>query len=110
MGQIIEFDLSNGGRVAVETQGSERPGPAMRGSTAGTVAKAARSFEDAVGVIQPVASALIAKLKDLEQGAEAIDIKFGLKFNAEAGVVIASASTEANIEIRINWQRKPASP
>jgi hypothetical protein len=110
MGRLVEFPLRDGGHVAIEAQDSESSGPVMRGSATETIARAAHSFEDAINVIHPVASALVSKLRNLEQGAEAIDIKFGLKFSAEAGAVIASTSTEANIEIRVTWRRPSGRP
>ena len=110
MAHIIEFPLREGGSVAVEVQGAGTLGPVTRGGASDTVAKAAHSFEDAISVVEPVAEALVAKLANLEHGTEAVELKFGLKFSAEAGVVIASASTEANIEIRISWRRPPINP
>jgi hypothetical protein len=104
MSETIEFPLLGGGTVAVEV----RPGTSgrvTRGGVAETISKATRSFEDAVSVVEPIAAALVSKLRNIEDGAESVDLKFGLKFSAEAGVVIAAASTEANIEIRISWHR-----
>jgi hypothetical protein len=111
--QIINFDLRDGGQIAVEAQGGGAPGgpkPVMRGSITDRMHQSAGDFENAVSVIHPVAAALIAKLKNLGEGTEAVDLKFGIKFNAEAGVVIASTSTEASVEISIKWRRPTASP
>jgi hypothetical protein len=109
MAVLIEYPLEGGGQVTIETSGQSGKGPVLRGGPADTVTKAAQTFENAIAVIQPVANALLARFRHLEQGPESIDIKFGVKFNAEAGAIIASASTEANIEVRVRWRHQVAS-
>jgi Trypsin-co-occurring domain 1 len=104
MAVFIEYPLEGGGQITIETAGQGSKGPVLRGGSADTVTKAAETFENAIAVIQPVANALLARFRRLEQGPESIDIKFGLKFSAEAGAIIASASTEANIEVMVRWR------
>jgi uncharacterized protein (UPF0212 family) len=105
MNRIITFDLSEGGTVLLETRDLTPPSQVTRGIASDVVVKAAHSFEDAIAVVQPVASSLVKRLKEATEGLDSIDIKFGLKFSAEAGAIIASASTEANIEVCVGWRR-----
>jgi len=77
----------------------------VRGAGAGAIQKAATSFEDGWSNIKPVASEIIRQLSDSVEGTEEIKVTFGVKFSADAGVFIASASTEANFSIEITWHK-----
>lgn len=46
---------------------------------------------------------MIDTLPDMAGGTEAVTIKFGLKFSANAKLVIASAAGEVSIEVQIRW-------
>jgi hypothetical protein len=48
-------------------------------------------------------------LKNLTKwGLDGLDVEFGLKMGGEAGVIIASASIEANFKVTLHWDRKRA--
>jgi Trypsin-co-occurring domain 1 len=47
----------------------------------------------------------VEQFADAVHGPTSVKVKFGLKFNAEAGAIIASVGSEANFEIEVRWGR-----
>jgi hypothetical protein len=76
----------------------------MRGDPSRSVIqKSVDSFEAAISTIRPVAVAVVQQFANAVAGTNAVKVKFGLKFSAEAGAIIASAGSEANFEIEVSW-------
>jgi hypothetical protein len=95
---LIEFQ-ADGGPVVVEVEASlVGPRPAAAGEIA---ARASKSFAEALAGIKPIAEAMIKQLADL--GPAEAKIEFGVKFTAKAGVVLASAESEAHCKITLGW-------
>lgn len=108
MNKIIEFETEDGkGAIAVEVEGSGRGGGMVRASTAGeTLERSVVKFENALGPIQRVADLVITKIRQIAESPSEVAVEFGLKFSAEAGVVISKASAEANFKISVKWTSK----
>ncbi len=47
---------------------------------------------------------MITTLRGLAHKPDEIEMEFGFSLNAVAGVVIASASTEANYKVTLRWK------
>lgn len=104
MKRVVEFPLEGGGAALIEVEAADRSGPVMRGAAPATaVEKSAATLEAAVAAARPVAAAVVGQFRDLVDGASSVRVKFGLKFSAEAGAIIASAGSEANFEIEVKW-------
>ena len=103
MKRIISMPLQAGGTVELEIEDSAT-GPVMRGGAPPPVIdKAAGSFEAALARVKPVAVAVVEQFADAVRGTTSVTVKFGLKFNAEAGVIIGSVGSEANFEVEVKW-------
>ena len=104
MKQLVEYELEDGGTILVEVDvpeaGLERAG---RGDQ---IVKAKERFADALEQIKPVAQIVLSKLGGLS--ADEIGVEFGIKLSAKAGVIIASADTEANFTVTMTWKREKA--
>jgi hypothetical protein len=50
-------------------------------------------------------SAVVTKLRGLADQPDEMVVEFGIKLGAKAGVVIASADTEANFTVSLTWRR-----
>jgi hypothetical protein len=104
MGQLVEFPLQDGGLVLVEvSQTGLVGGPITRGGS-GISERAQRSFEEAVGRVEPAAQAIITRLRGMAQTPDEVHVEFGLNLNAEVGAFITSASTTANFKIAVTWR------
>jgi hypothetical protein len=97
--------LEAGGTVELEID-DNGPSQVMRGGgPLPMIEKTVGSFEEAVARVKPVAIAIVEQFVDALHGANSVKVKFGLKFNAEAGAIIASVGSEANFEIEVRWGR-----
>ena len=54
------------------------------------------SFEDALEGVKPVVSKLFEKLQDMAKPTSEVEVKFGLKFTADAGAIFAKQSSNRN--------------
>ncbi len=68
------------------------------------VYKAKKNLNEALDAIKPVASTVVSKLKDgLTTPADEVEVTFGLKLSAEAGVVFSSVGSEVTFEVTLKW-------
>lgn len=96
---LIEYEL-NGSKVLIEAtdeQGIERI------SDKNKPVKASEKFEQAVSHIKPVAEALFGSLEEFNNPKK-IQLEFGVKFSAKAGIIFASADSEAAFKITLKWE------
>lgn len=68
------------------------------------VYKAKKNLEEALDAVKPVASTVISKLKSgLTTPADEVEVTFGLKLSAEAGVIFSSVGGEVTFEVKLKW-------
>ena len=96
---------SASGDILIEVDRSETRSQVTRGGGVETIQKATASFEDSWTRVRPIAAQIVKQIGNAIEGTEEVKIKFGAKFSADAGIFIASASTEANFVIEITWQK-----
>ncbi|WP_327368383.1 CU044_2847 family protein [Streptomyces sp. NBC_01217] len=109
MAEVVEVLLDGGGTVSVEVPDDapviervSRNGDALR-STADTL-------QDALARIRPAVDAVVGQLRDAASPPDEVNVQFGIKITAEAGVVVAKAATEANFTVSATWRRDEARP
>ena len=61
-------------------------------------------FEKAIAGLKPVANSVLKVLKELNEPSE-VELEMGLKLGTKAGVILASADSEATIKVTIKWQK-----
>jgi hypothetical protein len=107
MKSVIEYNLEDGGTVLVEVDVEDEIAEDLvpAASPDEIVAKARITFEKALGGIEPVAKAVIAKVRALDVRPDEYGVQFGLKLTGEAGFIIASASGEANFTVSLTWRK-----
>ena len=106
MKRVISVPLEAGGAVQIEVEGEAAP-TLTRGLHPGELAEGAlTSFEAALDAIRPAALAVAGKFRDFADAPEQVEVQFGVKFAGQAGAFIASASTEAQFQIRVVWKGK----
>ncbi|MEL7039085.1 MAG: CU044_2847 family protein [Cyanobacteria bacterium J06592_8] len=106
MKKIVEFSLENSESILVEVD--EQPsGQDPRASIGKKVTQATQTtFEAAIAKIQPIANTIITKLRDLNEPADEVEVKFGVKMSGDLGVIVASGNAEVNYEITLKWKQK----
>jgi hypothetical protein len=109
--QITEFSLEDGTKFLAEIDEPENTNSLVRVARpdAGQiVVEAKKKFDEVLDQIQPVASAIIVKLSQLNTPADEVEVKFGIKLNAVAGAIFTSVGGEANYEITLKWKQNKA--
>lgn len=99
---FVEYKLEDGGTILIESKdehGIERV------SDDDNTRAASEKFESAVSSIKPVAKALFGAFEEFNNPQE-IALEFGVKFSASAGVIFASADSEATFKVSLKWQNK----
>lgn len=103
MKKIVEFTLPDGSSIFAEV---DEPHDGLVGVNPTEMAvKAQQTFDRALENVKPIASTIIGKLRELNQPADEVEVKFGIKLTAEAGAVIAMAGAEVNYEITLKWKQ-----
>jgi Trypsin-co-occurring domain 1 len=105
MKKLVEYKLADGNTVWVEIDEPQPAGIKAVSKTGEATEKAKELFEEALGKIKPATAALVAVMSDL--GPDEATVEFGVKFSTKAGIVFASADTEANFVIKLTWKGKP---
>jgi hypothetical protein len=105
MKRFIEFKMEDDNRIIVEVDEPETGGTTRASHRSGEIAEAAKeTFEQALGKIRPATEKVIGTLRGLAHKPDEIEMEFGFSMSAEAGVVIASTSTQANYKVTLRWK------
>jgi Trypsin-co-occurring domain 1 len=108
VGELLRFELDGGGAVLVEVADDE-PGIEQAARVDDLVVKARVSLESALDQVRAFANATLGNVQDLVQQPEQIQVEFGIRFNAEAGAVIARTQAEGHLQVTLTWTRAESS-
>jgi hypothetical protein len=104
MNPLVAVPLEEGEAILVEVDDTgdgivraARPGE--------VVATLNESFEAALARLQPLAQAIVSRFRDLAERPDEVGVEFGVKLSADAGLVVAHSSGEANFKITLQWRR-----
>jgi len=102
---FVEFKMEDGSTIIIEVDEPETGGTTRASRRPGEIAEEAKvTFEHALNKIRPATEKVITSLRGLAQKPDEIEMEFGFSLNAVAGVVIASAGTEANYKVTLRWK------
>jgi hypothetical protein len=65
--------------------------------------KSNKAIEKAMTVIQSTAEKVNSVIKNVEGRPDHVEAEFGIKFDAEVGVILAKASMEASLNVTLSW-------
>ncbi|NUT93927.1 MAG: hypothetical protein HOY78_18095 [Saccharothrix sp.] len=107
--ELIRFPLAEGGSVLVEVD--EPAGISRAGRPSTRVLQEARAtFEQAVAGVRDAAAAALAQFTSMTRAPDEVELKFGLKLDAEAGAVIARTGVQGQFEVKLRWRRDGLPP
>lgn len=111
MKRYVKYLLQEGGVVIVEVE-EPTSGLVPAARSGELIVESKQRFDDALEALKPVAGKIIGKISDLSEIPEEVGVEFGLNMGFEAGVVIASGSTNANFKVMLKWkpERKKVKP
>jgi len=70
-------------------------------------AASVEAMNKALGAIREMSERTRKGLADLADPPDTVEVSFGIKITAEAGVVISKVSGEAALEVHLTWNRSP---
>lgn len=102
--ELVQFDLANGATVIAELDVA--PG-VSRVSRDDMLTKATGTLEDALTRVRDAAATALSQFQDMARKPDNVEIKFGVKLDAQAGAVIAKTGVQGHFEIKLTWKREP---
>ncbi|MEV5605607.1 CU044_2847 family protein [Streptomyces sp. NPDC052299] len=105
MPEVVSFEGPDGASLQVEVP-DDAPGLERISRDSGEVVRAGRRLEDALAQTRPALRSVMESVQAL--GPDAYEIEFGMKFNAESGVVIAKTAIEGHFAVKVSWNRPRA--
>ena len=67
--------------------------------------KSNKAIDKAMSVIQDVAGRVNSSVKEIKGRPDHVEVEFGIKFDTEVGVIIAKASMEASVNVKLTWDQ-----
>lgn len=105
--ELVEFSLKDGSKILVEVENVKKGGLKPIAREAGQIAaKAQKTFEEATANLEPMITAIKERLDTVNQPADEVEVKFGVKLTSEVGAILASVGGEVNYEITLKWNNK----
>lgn len=103
MKQIIEFPTDYGTSIYIEVDEIVEDDRIALGDR--FVHTAQKTLDSALESVKPLADTIMSKIKSLNEPADEVEVKFGIKMSGEFGAVIACGSAEVNYEITLKWSK-----
>ena len=107
---LVRYKLKEGDKdivVTFETETDKGRGEELLSRDDDEIPEAEERFDDLVRRIRPVADTLLNALADFNRPQE-VNLEFGVKLNAKAGIVFASAASECNFKVGLKWTNPPS--
>ena len=101
---LIKFKLDDGTEVYIEGDKSISDGGLTKTSKKNkdNIIEADEKFETLIEKIKPVSNLIMNSLKDFNTPDD-IELSFGVKFGAKAGIIFASVDSEATFNLKLKW-------
>jgi hypothetical protein len=107
MATVIEFKLEDGSTVMIEgvdDTPQEQRKLVSRGGGEELVVKAEKTLQQAIRTAKSAAEVVLNSFKEMNAPDE-INLEFGITMSAAAGVVLASAKTDAAFKLSLKWKK-----
>lgn len=106
----IEVTMEDNSKLYIETAGptlAEDEDPLMTPAASGdgVVRRTEDLLKKSFTQIKNFSDSIAASIRSSAVCPEEFELEFGVKFAADAGIVISSLSSEANVTIRMKWAK-----
>lgn len=105
MARIVSIPLDDGSSLHVEVETRDENGWTRAGRVQDAASAAGRTLREALAPIRPAMQAVVDQLRGGVSPPDTIRLDFGIKFSADAGVVVARTATEASFSVSVEWHR-----
>ncbi|SCE53703.1 hypothetical protein GA0115240_180311 [Streptomyces sp. DvalAA-14] len=106
MPQVVSIPLDDEGvSLNVEVDTRDENGWTRAGRTQDAANAVGRTLQEALAPIRPALQTVVEQLRGGICPPDSIKLDFGIKFSADAGVVVARTATEASFSVSVEWHR-----
>lgn len=102
--ELLRWETAQGS-VVVEVDSREPCFQAISRKPGELIHDVKGKFEDALDNVCKAAASALTKFRDEILDPEHVKFEFGVRFNAEAGAVIARTSAEGHVIVKLKWSR-----
>lgn len=99
----IEFPLTSGGVVIVETRQDQASGVGPAGRLDQAMEKASVTLRDSLKPVIDAASDIMDAFQAMASKPEEVEIQFGVSLKAGLNAVIANSSADAHLDVTLRW-------
>ena len=107
MTDYIETKAKDGTPVRIEVELSSKSGAGFSRTTSASDATsdtAKAAYNQALDTIRVCANGVIGTLQELEAAPNTASVSFGIKFDADAGAMVAKSMNEAQFKVSLSWK------
>ncbi|MBE9032242.1 hypothetical protein IQ266_21100 [filamentous cyanobacterium LEGE 11480] len=108
MKQLIEFTLPDNSTILAEVEDvadeSELGGFQSTARNQKGIMKSQETFSQALDNLKPMVDSIKQKFNEMNEPADEVEVKFGLKLTGQFGAVI-TVGGEASYEITLRWKK-----
>jgi hypothetical protein len=101
--ELVRFESSAGEPLLVEVD-DEEFGVARISRRKDGVIEATESLENALKATRSSLKTIVESIRDLAP--DEYEVEFGMKLNAEAGVIVAKTALEGHFTVKLAWKRQ----
>lgn len=107
---LIEISMDNSTKLYIEVADApffDGSDPLLVPVASGEkVTKKAKDFlEDSLTQIKNFSNGIAEAIKAADIQPDEFELAFGIKFSADAGIIISSISSEANLTVKMKWNK-----
>lgn len=108
---LIEISMDNNTKFYIETvqmPALDENDPLLAPAASGDkVIKKTRDFlKDSFTQIKIFSNSIAEAIEDSHIRPDELELEFGIKFAADAGIIISSISSEANLTVKMKWNKE----
>ncbi|MFN5514333.1 MAG: CU044_2847 family protein [Cyanobacteriota bacterium] len=103
MKQLIEYKLPDDSVILIEVEEPPTSGPKLVAKPGKQAIEAKETFLEALDNLKPMIDAIKEKVSGLNDPADEVEVKFGVKLTGQLGAVI-TVGGEASYEITLRWK------
>ena len=106
MGNVLQFTSEDGTPLFVEVEENDFGVENIARGDGSVIVQAASKLEEALDRTRKSLHSLLHMLQEMTPDEH--EIEFGIKLNAEAGVMVAKTAAEGHFAVRMKWSRDRA--
>src|SRR5687767_4013275 len=104
MGDVMRFGGSDGDAVLIELADARTDEVRRGGLSTSAVVDASKTLEQVIAQLKPLTEAFASEVR-VTDGPEEVELEFAVRMSADANLVIAKTTGEANFRMKLRWSR-----